>query len=151
MRNLLGFVVAMLAVAAVFTVPSRGIGQPPGDVDQLMAEKLKHSQQVLKGLCIEDFEMIANNAEKLSAISKAVSWNVYQTPEYDIHSAEFRGTVKDLSTAAKKRNLDGATLAYVQMTVKCVSCHKYVRGVRVAAGKTAPGDFDLQTAFNLLP
>ncbi len=146
----IGFVIAIVVIAAVFAIPSRGISQPPGDVDELMAEKLKHSQHVLEGLCIEDFEIIAKHAEKLNAISKAASWNVYQTPEYAIHSAEFRRIVRDLSAAAEDQNLDGATLAYVEMTVKCVSCHKYVRGVRVANAVPSPPNTGLQTAANLL-
>jgi hypothetical protein len=37
---------------------------------------------------------------------------------------------------AKKKNLDQATVAYNQLTTKCVQCHKYVRSVRMAqAGK----------------
>jgi cytochrome c556 len=56
-----------------------------------------------------------------------------QTPEYSQRSAEFRRAADALTEAARKRNLDGATLAYVDVTTKCVSCHKYVRGVRIAA------------------
>ncbi len=146
----LALFMAMLALAVVFAIPSRGISQPPTGVEKLMVQKLKHSQHVLKGLCIEDFEMIADNAEELAAISKATTWNVFQTPEYAIHSAEFRRVVKNLAAAAEEKNLDGATLAYVAMTVKCVNCHKYVRGVRVASGNPEPADRDLRTASNLL-
>ena len=48
------------------------------------------------------------------------------------HSVEFRRTADAITAAAKKKNLDGAALAYVDMTMKCVNCHKYVRGVRIS-------------------
>jgi hypothetical protein len=28
---------------------------------------------------------------------------------------------------AKDKNIDGATLAYLRLTMNCVNCHKYVR------------------------
>ena len=34
--------------------------------------------------------------------------------------------------AAKDNNVDAATVAYFQMTVSCVTCHKYLRGRHVA-------------------
>ena len=39
-----------------------------------------------------------------------------------------RGKLLDrIESIAKAKNIDGATLAYVQLTVNCVNCHKYVR------------------------
>ena len=34
--------------------------------------------------------------------------------------------------SARDKNLDRATLAFNQVTTKCVECHKYVRGIRMA-------------------
>jgi hypothetical protein len=33
-----------------------------------------------------------------------------------------------LVRAAEDKNLDGATLAYTQLAISCVQCHKIVRG-----------------------
>jgi hypothetical protein len=68
----------------------------------------------------------------MSLLSQATAWKVYQTPEYMRRSLEFRHRLEDLTTAAKKGNLDGATLAYVDVTMKCVDCHRYVRHVQNA-------------------
>jgi cytochrome c556 len=112
-----------------------GIGQPeqPNDVGAFMRLKLDHSQEVLEGLSLEDFDQIAKNAQDISLLSQAASWQVLQTPEYLEQSTEFRRTADALTRAAQEKNLDGAALAYVAMTMKCVSCHKYVRGVRMAS------------------
>ena len=45
---------------------------------------------------------------------------------------EFRRIVDKMQKAAKEKRLDGATLAYVDMTMSCVECHKYARNVLVA-------------------
>ncbi len=97
-----------------------------------MRAKLEHSQKVLEGLTLEDFDKIAKHAQELSLLSQASTWQVLQTPEYHDRSVEFRRSVDGLTDMARKKNLEGAALAYVDVTMKCVSCHKYVRKVRMA-------------------
>jgi hypothetical protein len=43
---------------------------------------------------------------------------------------EFQRSINSITEAARKKNLEAAPLAYVDATMKCVSCHKYVRQVR---------------------
>ncbi|MGE0609240.1 MAG: hypothetical protein AB7O62_19265 [Pirellulales bacterium] len=111
---------------------NRAEPQQPNNVAKFMRAKLDHSEKVLEGLALEDFDMIAKHSQDISLLSLAANWQVLQTPEYLHQSAEFRKLTDDLTKAAKEKNLDGAALAYVGMTMKCVSCHKYVRGVRMA-------------------
>lgn len=146
----LWLIMALVGGAGVFIVPSRAVSLQQDNVGKFMQQKLKHSQSIMEGLCVEDFEMIADNAKKLSAFSKAAEWDAIKTPEYAILSSEFRRVTDDLSEAAENENLDGATLAYVAMTVKCVNCHKYVRGVRVANAEPATPESDLRTVANLI-
>lgn len=97
-----------------------------------MKAKLEHSQKVLEGLTMEDFDKIAKHAQEMSLLSQASTWQVLQTPEYHDRSVEFRRSVEGLTEMARKKNLEGSALAYVDVTMKCVSCHKYVRKVRMA-------------------
>ena len=97
-----------------------------------MKLKLKHSQQVLKGLATEDFDLIAKNSQAMSLLCEDELWQVLQTPEYSARSAEFRRSVDAVTEAARKKNLEAAALGYVDVTLKCVNCHKYVRKVRMA-------------------
>lgn len=119
------FLLAVLAVQATSA-------QETDKVAIFMRAKLEHSQKVLEGLTMEDFDKIAKHAQEMSLLSQASTWQVLQTPEYHDRSVEFRRSVDTLTEAAKKKNLDGAALAYVDVTMKCVSCHKYVRKVRMA-------------------
>jgi hypothetical protein len=105
----------------------------PDKVSEFMKVKLVHSQKLLEALALEDFGQIAENAQELSLLSQAATWKVLQTPEYLEQSTEFRRRADALREAARKKNIDGAAIAYVELTLKCVQCHKYVRNVRVGA------------------
>ncbi len=101
--------------------------QEPAQPKDLMRAKLAHSQKVLEGVATSDFGQIAKHAEELIAISKALEWQVIKTARYQLHSSEFRRSAELLMEQAKDKNLDGAALAYVDLTLNCVKCHKYVR------------------------
>lgn len=96
----------------------------------LMAEKLKYAQTLLEGLATNDFEKIEKSAEELMRISKAAEWAVFKTPSYEVNTNNFRRSAEDIIKKAKAKNLDGATLSYVDMTVTCVRCHQHCREVR---------------------
>jgi cytochrome c556 len=96
----------------------------------LMRAKLEHSQALLGGLATEDFDQLAVHSHALTMLSQETDWNVIQTAEYRRLSEDFRRDTRSLTESAKAKNLDGATLAYVRLTIKCVECHKYVRSVQ---------------------
>jgi cytochrome c556 len=132
-RRSIGLVAcAALAVAVATLVPwlmgvAGAAGEQPDQVAVFMRAKLAHSQNVLEGLALEDYDLIARGAHDLALASQASSWQVLQTEDYARQSAEFRRSCDALRTAAKAKNLDGAALAWMEVTMKCVQCHKYVR------------------------
>ena len=135
MKRTLGVIVATLCFGLLFA----GRGQTdepkrnaPNQTVAFMRLKLDHSQKVLEGLALEDFELVAKHSQQISLLTQDETWQVFQTLEYRHHSAEFQRIADELTKQARKKNLDGAALAYVQMTMSCVNCHKYVRGVRMA-------------------
>lgn len=95
---------------------------------EVMRLKLVHSQAVLEAIAKEDYPRIAASAQKLVQLSQGTGWYARQTPEYELFTMEFRRHAQSLVKAAKDQNIDAATGAYMQMTVSCVSCHKYMRG-----------------------
>lgn len=104
----------------------------PDDLAAFMRQKLDYAQKVLEGLTIEDFELIAHYSNKMALLVKDENWMVKETPQYKHHSADFETVANRLTKAAREKNLDGATLAYVDLTMKCVNCHKYTRGAKLA-------------------
>jgi hypothetical protein len=100
-------------------------------LQQLMQRKLKNAQKVLEGVAIKNFDMIGTSADELMVVSKEVEFQVLKTPTYEILSNDFRRLVQTLAQQAKEKNLDGAALTYVDLTLNCVKCHKHVREVRM--------------------
>lgn len=109
-------------------------GEKTGETDeklaQLMHEKLKHSQNILEGLALADYDKISENAAALVRISRRAEWLVFKTPRYEMYSNEFRRDAEALMDTAKEKNLDAAALSYVELTLTCVRCHKYAREMR---------------------
>jgi cytochrome c556 len=131
-----------LALAAGLAVCLQAVGQKDEPEKKarnvLMQAKLKSAQKVLEGVAVGDFALIERNAEELAIISKKAEWQILKTPDYVRFSEEFRRHADAMGDQAKKRNLDAAALAYVQITMDCVNCHKHVREVRVARGEPNP-------------
>ncbi len=101
-------------------------------VAKFMRAKLDSSKLALEGLVTEDYGKIKQAAEKMLLMSKATEWQVIQGPVYAQMSGEFRRAVERLGKVADDKNIDGCSLAYMHVTMTCISCHKYVRGVKIA-------------------
>jgi hypothetical protein len=128
----------LVTVAVIGTwVVVAAFGQPkaPLSTKEFMREKLGHSQKVLEALVLEDFFTLEQRSKKLSAMTQEATWQAFQNPDYAQHSATFRRHANSLTKAAHDKDLDGATLAYVRLTMSCVDCHKLVRGKLVAASE----------------
>ena len=138
-RNLAAGFLTLVAVAVVVPAMSMSrpplaaqeptVGDKPNDVAIFMRAKLGHAQLVLEGLALADYDLIARGAHDLALASQASSWQVLQTEDYARQSREFRRACESLRSAAKDKNLDGAALAWMEVTLKCIQCHKYVRDV----------------------
>jgi|SRR5581483_8120120 hypothetical protein len=107
-------------------------GEPPqSKAAELMRKKLQQSQKLLEGIALSDFDKITQHADELILISKETDFKIMKTPQYQMYTDEFRGNAEDLVKKAKDKNIDGVTLAYMQLTLTCVKCHKYCREVRM--------------------
>ncbi len=104
---------------------------------ETMRLKLEYAQKVLEGIALEDFELIAFNAEKLKAISQSAEWQHRKSAEYQRHTGDFTRQAEALVKAAERKNVDAATVAYFQLTASCVSCHRHLRGTEQAALETS--------------
>jgi hypothetical protein len=97
---------------------------------EFMRQKLAFSKNVLEGLSLEQYPTIEKNAKALKLLSQAAEWEVPTIPnatDYVALTSEFQRYADDLAKNARQGNIDGATLAYLKLTMNCVQCHKYVR------------------------
>jgi cytochrome c556 len=120
--------VVLVALASVMSLTAQASAEDK--LAAFMKAKLEHSEKVLEGLAREDYDLIAKHSTAISLLCEDELWSVLQTPEYVERSKEFRRSVYAITEAARKKNLEAAAFAYVDSTMKCVSCHKYVRQTR---------------------
>lgn len=125
-----------LAATCILSVALIGAVTVDDDLETLMKRKLASAQSLLDALAREDFAKISTSTEELKLISQEAQWKRIMTKDYHQMSSEFRATADRMGEMAEKRNLDGATLGYMQMVMNCVECHKVVRnGAQIAAAK----------------
>lgn len=127
MRKTISRMAALVAVVAVAVLALARAQEP--NLKYIMQRKLDHAHSILEALITEDFETLEDSAGALRALSEEAGWFVLQTPEYNERSTAFRRAVAEIEASAKERQLDRAALGYVEMTLKCIQCHQYLRGV----------------------
>jgi hypothetical protein len=122
------------AVIVCLAMSNTSLSQPSkGKIfKKLMAEKLKSSQNLVEGLALSDFNKLIDNCQDLIRISNTEEWVAIKSPKYTVFTNEFRRNADKLIAKAKAKNLDGAALAYFELTMTCVHCHEYVREVKEA-------------------
>ena len=96
-----------------------------------MRAKLMFTQNIVEGLATENFDQVVAGAEEIKGVIGGAQWLVHDTPEYQRHSDELKQAVDQLIVAGKSKNLDAAALRYFDMTLRCIDCHKYLRGLRL--------------------
>lgn len=130
MGRRIGLAVLCMTLFSFAANPGTGEDEvdPPEEATEtsVMEQKLEHAQGVLSALAREDFEGLRTNADALLRLSEE-QWISRETPEYRAQLKDFWVVLEGVKSGADEENLDGATLAYMQMTLSCVRCHKYLR------------------------
>jgi hypothetical protein len=114
--------------------PKKKLPDAQLDLDQskFMRKKLEASSQILEGLTTENAALITEGARILAEMSTAEKWQVNHDVMYKQFSGEFQRSATGLLEAAEKSNFDAAALKWIDTTMKCIECHKFVRGARIA-------------------
>ena len=92
-----------------------------------MKKKLEYSQNILSSLATEDFASISKNAALMKALDGLEKYVHPRGKEYRMQLQTFQFANDELLRNAEEKNVDGAALAYVQLTMSCVNCHKVLR------------------------
>ena len=125
--------VAAISVGALYVCPSSGQEKKPSEQEKAsiwMKKKLQFAQNILAGLTEADFDKVRANAEAMNAVGYLERWFRADMPDYKRQVSYFEFANRELIRQAREKNLDGATLAYNQLTVSCVQCHRIVRDVK---------------------
>ncbi|TWT59664.1 hypothetical protein [Rubinisphaera italica] len=103
------------------------------ELHRFMIAKLKASVDILEGLTTENYPLIKHGATKLNQMSTAEKWRYSNDTIYRQFSSEFQRTTQDMIEAANEKNLDKSTLKWMDVTVKCIECHRHVRAMLIVA------------------
>jgi hypothetical protein len=142
-RRPMSFLLLSAAVILLLALTIVRARSQESNLHSIMERKLDYAHSVLEALIMEDFEGLEESAKALKSLSEEAGWFVLQTPEYTQRSTAFQLAAAEIEASAKEKNLQGAALGYVEMTLKCVQCHQFLRGTRRASIKDLGlGDFD---------
>ncbi len=106
--------------------------EPVHPLQKFMRQKLHASNAILEGLCTEDLKMVAEGSETLMKMSREEQWRVSNDIMYKRYSREFINSVEELQTEAEDNDMDGTSMAWVNVTMKCLKCHEWVRNAVLA-------------------
>lgn len=95
-----------------------------------MDKKLEYTQSILRGLATGDLEDVADKGEQMRLLSRVEGWIRNRKPGYQAQFQAFQFANAEIVRNAKADNLDGAAMAFQQLTISCVSCHKMLRDLQ---------------------
>ena len=122
----------LLAAAGVLAMSVAANGDQGPQLNRVMHKKLVHAQQILEAVVTSDWTSLETHSRELEQLTNDPAWMVLNYPEYARHSAAFVRSVQALHTAAAGRDLEEAPKAYVNVTLQCVECHRYLARARIA-------------------
>jgi hypothetical protein len=103
-----------------------------------MEKKLEYSRSLLKHLAMADFEELRSDAEKLKLLNRVEGFVRRRNPDYRDHVRTFNRVTAEIVRQAEQENIEGATLAFNQLTVCCVECHKSLRSDAAQPSRSKP-------------
>lgn len=92
-----------------------------------MKKKLEFSQDMLEALTSGDFKTIEQKARQMNFVGKLEGFARVANVRYTAQLHMFDMSTGELVAQARNKNIQGATLAFNQMTTSCVACHMDLR------------------------
>jgi hypothetical protein len=94
-----------------------------------MRAKMMYSSNILQGLTNHDFEAVEESANEIVGLTRAEAWLVVKDEAYQEMSEDLRVAAERLKKSAKEKNVEGSTLRFFDMTIKCIDCHEHIRNL----------------------
>ena len=92
-----------------------------------MQKKLDYSKAILESLTKGEFDQLAENAAQMQLLGKIEGFVRRKNDNYRVQLHSFDFANQELVRQAKRRNAEGAALAFNQLTTSCVACHVLLR------------------------
>ena len=119
--------ISLAVVAALATTAALVISQNDPATRTLMKAKTSYAHRLLDAVVLEDFDVIQAQAFRLKAVAETADWHTSESAEFVRETESFIRAADRLFQAAKENNGDAAALAYMDVTLSCVHCHRHLR------------------------
>jgi hypothetical protein len=119
--------IASCSAVLVFGLASSSGSQEIEPVTKVMTHKLDYTHEMLESIIKEEFSELEDLSFRLVALTGTEDWKVIRTEAYNRHTADFVDAVEAFRKAHDHKDIDESAQAYIDMTLSCVRCHKYVR------------------------
>ena len=92
-----------------------------------MDKKLEFSKSLLEHLTKADFENLEKDANQMRRLGRIEGFVRRRNDDYRVQLRTFDMATTELVRHARRRNIEGANLAFNQLTSSCVACHVLLR------------------------
>ena len=92
-----------------------------------MKQKLAFSQKVFAGLTEGNLVKAKEAAQAMKLLNKLELFARRKSPAYRRQLRMFEFANDEIVEGAENNNLERATLAYTQLSISCISCHRQLR------------------------
>ncbi len=134
-----------VCVAFGFAWTLKAAGQPPAVIEKQvdptalpvvtkeqpmsfwMEKKLEYARDMLGALAAGEFDEIESQADRMRLVGKIEGFVRGRSPSYASHLQSFDLATGELKRQAHAKSIEGAMLAFNQLTTSCVTCHQTVR------------------------
>jgi hypothetical protein len=116
-----------LSICGTTTVSGQEVAGKDQPTSFWMQKKLDYSKNILAGIATADFDKIVQNAESMRHLSSIEGFIRGRTPGYRTQLQIFQESADEIIRQGNKDNVEGAALAFTQLTISCVNCHKQLR------------------------
>jgi cytochrome c556 len=132
MRWIFGLVVLSIATCVVADEKPQAQEKVPTVTNERpmsfwMAQKIEHSKKILEALTKEDYASVEAEANHLRKLGKIEGFVRRKDQAYLRHQQTFDSSLIEIAAQAKEQNVEGAVLAFNQLTTSCIACHKTLR------------------------
>jgi len=107
-----------------------------------MSMKLEYAKKILESLTSGDFEGLSNGAEEMQFVGKIEGFVRQRNPTYAKQLRTFDLANQELVRQADRKNIEGATLAFNQLTSSCVACHVQIREAKLGGVHPEPEEVE---------
>lgn len=93
----------------------------------IMRMKLEPAKSILEGIAVGNYQAVRRSTEQIRLLTLDENWMHIQSESYREQTKNFERSLNLLKRMCDEKDMDGVTLAYMQVTMRCVECHRTLR------------------------